>query len=477
MVKESVVLYSGMGVGHLVPMTELANLFYQHGFSVTVVSADPPNKTGSAYNFIQQLSKQNQLISFHNIPAVIQSDPNQHPMTLMFKAIHANNRNLYDFISSLSSTNKIRALIVDVFCTDALDIACQLGIPAYVHFPCAASVLAIYIHLPFFHNTTDTSFKDMGCTSIDFPGVPPIPISDIPETLQDRDTEICQTRIKKFKQLAEADGILVNSFESLEMRAVRALNEGVCLPGGKMPPVYFIGPLVKNEKSEGIEERHMCLTWLDSQPTGSVIFVCFGSFVALPINQIQEIAIGLENSSQRFLWVVRSADDESKMFEPQDDPDLDSVLPEGFLDRTKNRGMVVKSWAPQVEVLNHASVGGFVSHCGWNSTLEAIVSGVPIICWPIFAEQGLNKVLLTEEIMVGVAMKGCVDDDFVRAEEVEAKVKWLMESEGGRILKDRMLVVKEKAKEAIAEYGPSAMAFMGFLRDLKIRLKAEERSL
>lgn len=244
-----------------------------------------------------------------------------------------------------------------------------------------------------------------------------------------------------------------------------------------MPPVYFIGPFVKNEKSEGIEERHMCLMWLDSQPKGSVIFVCFGSFVALPINQIQEIAIGLENSSQRFLWVVRSADDESKMFEPQDDPDLDSVLPEGFLDRTKIRGMVVKSWAPQVEVLNHASVGGFVSHCGWNSSLEAIVSGVPIICWPIFAEQGLNKVLLTEEIMVGVAMKGCVDDDFVRAEEVEAKVKWLMESEGGRILKDRMLVVKEKAKEAIAEHGPSAMAFMGLLRDLKIRLKAEERSL
>ncbi|KAF3340117.1 anthocyanidin 5,3-O-glucosyltransferase-like protein [Carex littledalei] len=196
MVKESVVLYSGMGVGHLVPMTELAMLFYRHGFSVTVVSADPPNKIGSAYDFIQQLSKQNQLISFHNIPAVIKSNPNQHPMTLMFEAIHANNTNLYNFISSLSITNTICALVVDVFCTDALDIARQLSIPAYVHFPCAASVLAIYIHLPFFHSTTDTSFNDMGCTSIDFPGVPPIPISDIPDTLQDRDTEIYQTRLE-----------------------------------------------------------------------------------------------------------------------------------------------------------------------------------------------------------------------------------------------------------------------------------------
>ncbi|KAJ3684896.1 hypothetical protein LUZ61_014060 [Rhynchospora tenuis] len=469
MEKETVVLYGGMGVGHLVPMIELAMLFHRHGFFATVISADPPNKTGLASNLINQQAKENHLISFHNLPAAIQHDENRHPMDLMFEAIRANNQYLYDFLTSLSNTNSIRALIVDVFCTDALEIARQLGIPAYVHFPCAASVLAIYIHLPVFHTSTDTSFKDMEGTFLDFPGVPPIPVADIPYTLQDRDTEIYQTRIEKFSQLAEADGILVNSFESLEARAVTALKDGVCLPGRKMTPVYCIGPLVQKDKGKEIEERHKCLTWLDSQPKGSVIFLCFGSAVALLIDQIKQIAFGLERSSQRFLWVLRCTNDENKMFEPQPDPDLNSVLPDGFLDRNKNRGMVINSWAPQVDVLNHASIGGFVSHCGWNSTLEAIVAGVPIICWPIFAEQGINKVLLTEEIKVGVVMKG-YDQEFVQAEELEEKVRWLMASEGGRVLRERMLAVKEKAREAMAEDGLSAKAFTEFLRDLP-RLK------
>ncbi|KAJ4806776.1 Glycosyltransferase [Rhynchospora pubera] len=437
MKKETVVLYCGMGVGHLMPMIELAMLFHRHGFFTTVISADPPNKISSASNLINQQAKENHLISFHNLPAAIHRDPNRHPMDLMFEAICANNRHLYDFLTSLSNTNSIRALVVDIFCTDALEIGRQLGIPAYVHFPCAASVLAIYIHLPVFHTTTDTSFKVMECTSLDFPGVPPIPIADVPYTLQDRDTEIYQTRIEKFTQLAEADGILVNSFESLEERAVRALKDGVCLPGRKMPPVYCIGPLVKKENGKEIEERHICLTWLDSHPKGSVIFLCFGSVVALLIDQIKQIAIGLERSSQRFLWVLRSTNDENKMFEPQPDSDLHLVLPDGFLDRTKNRGMVINSWAPQVDVLNHASIGGFVSHCGWNSTLEAIIAGVPIICWPIFAEQGINKVLLTEEIKVGVVMKGC-EEEFVRPEEVEEKVRWLMASEGRRVLREHI---------------------------------------
>ncbi|KAL0318075.1 UNVERIFIED_CONTAM: UDP-glycosyltransferase 88A1 [Sesamum angustifolium] len=101
--------------------------------------------------------------------------------------------------------------------------------------------------------------------------------------------------------------------------------------------------------------------------------------------QLKEIAVGLERSGQRFLWVVRSppSDDKSKLYLRPPEPDLDSLLPAGFLDRTKDRGLVLKSWAPQVAVLNHESVGGFVTHCGWNSVLESVCAAVPMVAWPL----------------------------------------------------------------------------------------------
>lgn len=127
---------------------------------------------------------------------------------------------------------------------------------------------------------------------------------------------------------------------------------------------------------------HPCLRWLDAQLKNSVVFLSFGSEGNFSINQLREIAFGIEKSGHKFIWVVRNpaSNDQQKRY--------DALLPEGFLNWTKEQGIVVKSWAPQVEILHHESVGGFVSHCGWNSILEAITNVVPIICWPLFAERG-----------------------------------------------------------------------------------------
>lgn len=149
-----------------------------------------------------------------------------------------------------------------------------------------------------------------------------------------------------------------------------------------------------------------------------------------PRKQLDEIAIGLEKSEQRFLWVVRSPhSDDHKFGDPLPEPDLDAILPDGFLERTKDRRLMVKSWAPQVEVLHHRATGAFVTPCGWNSTLEGITAGLPLLCWSLFAEQKLNKVSIVEEMKLGVEMKG-YDKEVVKAEEVEAKVRWVMEAFG-----------------------------------------------
>ena len=129
-------------------------------------------------------------------------------------------------------------------------------------------------------------------------------------------------------------------------------------------------------------------------------------------------------------------------------PDLDAILPEGFLERTKDRGLVVKSWAPQVDVLNHPATGAFVTHCGWNSTMEGVMAGVPMLCWPLYAEQKMNKVFMTEDMGVAAEMEGH-RTGFIKAEEVETKIRLVMESKEGRELQARVVARKKEAEAAL----------------------------
>lgn len=468
MEKETIVLYPGMGAGHLAPMVLLAKRLIRHGFSVTVVTTDPHHQPGSTNPVTSNISSLDPLISFHALPAVsCPSAENKHPADRKYDIIREYNPKLLEFLTSLSDTTTICAIVLDFFRTDAISVARELNMLVYVFMTSGASILAVFLHLPVLLNSIEKSFKDMGEVPVNFPGVPPILASDMPASFYDRESETCQSLINNFKQMVEADGILVNTFEALEPRAVAALKEGRCVPGHCTPPVYCIGPLIAgSDKQKESQGRHECLAWLDSQPKRSVVFLCFGSSGAFTPKQIKEIAAGLENSGQRFLWVVCSRDDAKNIFEPRREPDLNSLLPEGFLIRTKDRGMVVKLWAPQTEVLNHESIGRFVSHCGWNSTLEAISAGVPMICWPLYAEQRLNKVILVEEIKIGVVMKG-YDKELVSAEEVAAKVRYLMESEGGEMVRNRMAAVKERAVKAVAEGGLLDEELEVLLRDLR----------
>ena len=150
------------------------------------------------------------------------------------------------------------------------------------------------------------------------------------------------------------------------------------LPVGPMlPKAYFsTGP----ETSAEAGLRDACLEWLDTQPEASVLYVSFGSVAVLSVPQIQELAMGLEMSGQRFLLVLRPSKNAENL----------PVFPEGFEELIKGRGFVHIGWVPQLFVLSHRAVGGFLTHCGWNSTLETICRGLPMLTWPIQAEQAMN---------------------------------------------------------------------------------------
>jgi hypothetical protein len=301
----------------------------------------------------------------------------------------------------------------------------------------------------------------MGKTPLHFAGVPPVRALDMPDTMTDRESDLCRTRVQQLARMPEARGILVNSFEELESRALKALRDGLCVPAGRSTPqIYCVGPLVDGGVESG--EGHACLEWLDRQPKQSVVFLCFGSRGVFSAAQLRETARGLEESGQRFLWTVRTPREEQSKF---GEPDPEAFLPDGFLQRTRDRGLVLKNWAPQAEVVQHEAVGAFVTHCGWNSALEAIMAGVPMICWPLYAEQRLNKVHLVEEMKIGVVVEG-YEEELVKAEEVEAKVRLVMESEEGKKLRDRSATAKEMAAHAVKEGGSSDVAFYAFLNHI-----------
>uniref|UniRef100_A0A0E0N243 Glycosyltransferase n=1 Tax=Oryza rufipogon TaxID=4529 RepID=A0A0E0N243_ORYRU len=473
--ERTVVLYPGLGVGHLVPMVELAKVFLRHGLAVTVAAVKPPLDSPDFSAAVARFAECNPAINFHvlppppppPLPAPVGSGSDgksASPIIGMLGFLNAMNAPLRDFLCSLPSVD---ALIVDMFCTDALDVASELRLPVYVFYTSAASDLAVFLHLTSMRDSINTSFGELGDSMIHIPGCPPFKASELPSDILS-DNEASRLILLMFRRHPESRGILVNTFESLETPALRALEDGLCVPGRATPPVYSIGPIVSG--GGGSDKDHDCLRWLDAQPDNSVVFLAFGSLGRFGKKQLEEIAIGLQKSEQRFLWVVRSPrTDEKNVFEPLAEPDLDALLPAGFMEATRGRGLVVKLWAPQVEVLRHRATGAFVTHCGWNSTLEGITAGLPLLCWPLYAEQRLNKVFVVEEIKLGVEMRG-YDEEVVVAEEVEAKVRWVMESEGGQALRQRAAAVKDAAAEAIKEGGSSHAAFVKFLEDLQLQV-------
>ncbi|CAA3029934.1 UDP-glycosyltransferase 88B1-like [Olea europaea subsp. europaea] len=442
---ETIVLYPSPGMGHLISMVEFGKFILNHHpfFTVAILTLPPSFNTGSTASYIDRVSATNPSITFHHLPSV--------SLTL----------------DSFSSMEHHHIRHNRLLLHPAFSIFTKLGIPTYYFFTSGVCCLDSFLYVPTIHRNTTKSFKDMN-SLLDIPGLPPIPSSHMPDPILDRSSAEYAYCLDFFLHLPKSAGVIVNSFESLESKSLKAISEGSCNPDGPTPPVFCIGPLLATERGR-TGSMDECLKWLDSQPSQSVVFLCFGSLGLLSGKQLKEIAIGLERSEQRFLWVVRSppSEDKSKRFLPPPEPDLESLLPSGFLDRTKDRGFVVKSWAPQVEVLRHKSVGGFVTHCGWNSVLEALCAGVPMVAWPLYAEQKFNRVVLVEDLKLALRMNES-EDGFVTAEEVESRVRELMDSKERESVRKRTKEKEAEAKAAMSEGGTSIVALAKLVESWKL---------
>ncbi|XWS46194.1 hypothetical protein CRYUN_Cryun14cG0043800 [Craigia yunnanensis] len=442
------------GMGHLIPLVEFAKrLVHQHNFTVTFVipTDDSPSKAQKS-----TLDSLPSSIDYVFLPPVDLSDlPEDSKIETVISSTVARSLSfLRDALKSLVAKTKLVGFVVDLFATDAFDVAREFNVSPYIFFPSTAMALSLLLYLPKLDQMVSCEYRDLP-ELVTIPGCIPIQGKELLDPIQDRKNDAYKWLIHHTKRYGLAEGILVNSFVDLEGGAIKALQEKE--PG--KPPVYPVGPLVNVDSSSKADGSN-CLQWLDDQPHGSVLYVSFGSGGTLSYNQIDELALGLEMSEQRFLWVVRSPNDKvanATFFSVESQKDPFDFLPKGFLERTKGRGLVVPSWAPQAQVLSHGSTGGFLSHCGWNSTLESVVNGVPLIAWPLYAEQKMNAVMLTEDIKVALRPKPN-ENGLVCRDEIAKAVKGLMEGEEGKDVRNRIKDLKEAAANVLSENGSSTKA-------------------
>ncbi|KAG6770979.1 hypothetical protein POTOM_022322 [Populus tomentosa] len=273
--------------------------------------------------------------------------------------------------------------------------------------------------------------------------------------------------LRLFRRFREAKGIMVNTFYELESHAINSFSDG------NYPPVYPVGPLlnlINGHEHDVVSDRkdthRDIMQWLDQQPSSSVVYLCFGSMGSFGVEQVKEIACGLEQSGHRFLWSLRQPPPNGEMEAPSDYVNPAEVLPEGFLDRTSEIGKII-GWAPQLDILAHPSIGGFVSHCGWNSTLESIWFDVPMATWPLYAEQQFNAFLmivefrLAIEIQVNYRMDDC---EIVRAGEIEKGIRGLMEFDIKK--REKLKEISETSRKALMKDGSSSTWLDRVIQDM-----------
>ena len=225
--------------------------------------------------------------------------------------------------------------------------------------------------------------------------------------------------------------------------------------------VWAVGPL---DQTTIFENRDKCLIleWLDKQEPYSVLYMSFGTTVTLSNEEIKELAIGLEHSKVKFIWVLRDAD-KANIFSNEEE--RRPQLPNGFEERMKGMGMVVREWVPQVNVLRHPAIGGFMSHCGWNSCVESLTMGVPVVAWPMHSDQPFNAVLITKLLKVGVAVMewGQRDESLVTSLMISRAVRKLMDSKEGDEIRKRAEEMGNAVKRSVTEGGDCRLEWDSFI--------------
>ncbi|KAE8700271.1 UDP-glycosyltransferase 71C3 [Hibiscus syriacus] len=484
MKRVELILVPTPGVGHLVTTGEFAKHLLRFDDRISVTILLMKWFRGLPYAYAESLAAcQPDRIRLIHLPQV--DPPSQDlyklsPEAFIYEFIQnyfAPVRNaVRDIVSTRSTSDpdsgsvRVVALVIDFFCSPMVDIATELGLPSYIYLTSNAAFFGLMLYLSTRHSQNSSVFEypkpETGNMDLEhlIPGfVNPVPSRVLPSFVFNENGGYTAL-VKIAKKFRLANGIIVNTFEELETNAVN------CFYNGQNPPIYPVGPVVHLDSLPHPEldqvQRDRIMEWLDNQPESSVVYLCFGSKGSHGPRQAKEIALGLEKSGHRFLWSFH-------MPPPRHDAtgrtvhykNPEEMLPQGFMERIQEKGMIC-GWAPQVEVLRHKAVGGFVSHCGWNSILESLWCGVPIVTWPMHAEQQLNAYLMKE---MGLAVVMKLDfrggtGETVTAEEIEEGLRTVMDA--GCEVRKKVKEMAGMARKAVKDGGSSFNSIGRFIGDI-----------
>ncbi|GMH02494.1 hypothetical protein Nepgr_004333 [Nepenthes gracilis] len=351
----------------------------------------------------------------------------------------------------------VKLLIADTFLYWAVGIGNRRNIPVASFWPMSASMFSILYHFDLFPRNRQypVDMSEVEDHRIEFiPGISSIRLADLPDIFRPNNEDILSKVSTAVSMATNAQYLLFRSIYELEKPAIDALKE-------KLPlPIYTIGPTIPYSdfkhnassitKGNIKEDPTNYFQWLNAQPKNSVLYVSFGSFIPISSAQMDEISKGLRDSGVRYLWVVREA--AAWRLE-------DGGCAKGF----------IVPWCDQLRVLRHRSVGGFMTHCGWNSTLESAFCGVPVLTFPLVMDQSPNSKLLVEDWQVGWRMKRQMGKEvLVKGEEIGWKVKIFMDLESAKrkILEERCKLIQEMCQAAIAECGSSETSLSEFFKNV-----------
>lgn len=457
--------------GHVNPMMQLAKLLHSRGFYITFVNTEFNHnrliRSKGSSDWVNRFPDFKFVAMPEGLPAS-DRDATQDVYALC-DSLRRNSlsalRNLLDRVRSNNDSPPITCIVSDAFMSCAIKAAEEIGVPQVQFWTASACGFMGYLQYPELLRRGIIPFKnenyehdgtlDMAVDWI--PGMPNIRLRDLPSFIRITNADdILFTFVRdEVQNCLKAPTIIFNTFDSMEHRVLEAIKS-------IYPNNYTIGPISSLERKYVPEsplksfrpslwkDDTQCIDWLAQKKPKSVIYVNYGCVTVMTKEALIEFAWGLANSKHPFLWVLR--------------PDVmmgeSGSLPDEFIKETKDRGLIV-SWCPQDQVLGHPSVGVFLTHCGWNSLVEGVCeSGVPVICWPFFAEQQTNcrYACLDDEWGIGVEV-----NHVVKREEVECLVREMMEGERGKRSRRKALEWQEKAKETTHVGGSSFSNFDTFV--------------